>query len=538
MRKNQDIGTEQSVWIPDSSTVVRVDAYYRRAQAVEHRGNPCIEALPPYLQSDEPLQYFANYPKWSSDECHATAAQRVTAIRRIRTYHETLPWHKMVMNDIFRAIWGAYEHWNPLVNRAAEVQRLYEEIQTGRSTAHPLRPMEPVHASMIGLLGGSGLGKSTAVRRALSFLPQVINHPEHGFRQLVWVHIQCPPNGDLNTLLLYLVRHIDNLMGTTHFKMLTPRSSFGNRTEEVFNLFEMFRVAILVLDEAHNIFLKNTRIAYLNFITSVCNLKHTAVMHVGLPSALEAFFRNLYTARRTTDGGLRELEPRMSKQDWQTYLNGLMKYQWTTERASVNEIGPALEHLSARIPALSSRLFELAQIRVVSSRAKKKVTTEVLSDVARNYFGPVQECLVSLREAENAKIPGFEEALKKAISGLEGEIDKRTESVQEAVTIKEARNQWLPIVRKAAQQLADSGEEASILVPKLVGLIQSKKSMRPTVDGLIDLYFQHCSAESHAPETAPKRASQAEHKAATKMHEERDSLRQRMAARVADTKRP
>lgn len=135
------------------------------------------------------------------------------------------------------------------------------------------------------------------------------------------------------------------------------------------------------------------------------------------------------------------------------------------------------------------------------------------------------------------QIPGFEEALTTTITKLEDEIDRKTESVQEAVAIKNAREQWLPIVRKAAQQLADLGEEASTLVPKLVGLIQSSSGMRPTVDGLIDRYLQHCSAESGASVNTPKRALQAERKAAARMRDERDSLRQRAAARVAGTKR-
>jgi hypothetical protein len=509
-----------STWVADGTKVLRVDAAYCKAQAGEHRGNPLVEALPPYLQSDEPLKYFASYPECHEWERRESQAYRISAIRRIRNFHETMSWDQAVMKDIFRTVWGSYDHRNPLVNRAVAVQTLYEAIQKGRMSAQPLAPMEPAHASMIGLVGASGMGKSTVVRRTLSFLPQVINHPVHGFRQLVWIHVQCPPNGELNQLLLWLLRHIDNLLGTNYVSMLKGRfGTYTDRVDLLARLLRKYYVGILVLDEAHYVFQKNTREIYLNFITNITNGGETAIMHVGLPSALEAFFRNMYTARRATDGDLRTLEPNMSRADWNRYLEGLLQYQWTRELATVGEIGSTLELLTGRIPALSSRLFELAQVRAVSSRSAKKVTDTILLDVAKRYFKPVQDCLAMLREERHIDLTRYDAELRKAIDRLEEEIDARTTSASKTIDPGRMRRAWHPMLKRACLQLADLGEDPASGIPKLVALINVNPGA--TLEWLVESYLR----DSLAPESEPTLPGPPDAKPAAQMKATRDAVR-------------
>ena len=67
--------------------------------------------------------------------------------------------------------------------------------------------MMSVDCSESALIGCSGCGKTTSLKRILSAYPQVIYHPEMNLEQVVYLKIDCSHNGSLKEICLNFSGH-------------------------------------------------------------------------------------------------------------------------------------------------------------------------------------------------------------------------------------------------------------------------------------------------------------------------------------------
>ncbi|QGS32442.1 ATP-binding protein [Cupriavidus metallidurans] len=229
-----------------------IEAEYLPSLIPEFAGNPLVEALPQDYYGQETIKGFASYPSFSDEQRFMPRSFRLHAVSRLRTFLETLPWHISVMQDIFKNVWNGYASRNPLVNRRQTLQERYRlAMQTG--TVLPLQAHMPSHAATFGLLGPSGIGKSTVVDRSLQCLPQVLKHSKHGIVQLVWLKVECPPDGSLKQLMYWILEQVDEQLGSKYAKYITKQMGLDDRMALVGRTLERHFTGLLVLDEIHNV---------------------------------------------------------------------------------------------------------------------------------------------------------------------------------------------------------------------------------------------------------------------------------------------
>ncbi|WP_083860306.1 ATP-binding protein [Cupriavidus sp. BIS7] len=375
-----------------------VIADYRRSTFPEHEGNPLIEALPPYYCGDEPVEDFSNYPVISEIDRLKSASHRLKSLSKLRLLVESMPWHFGVMRDMYAAIWRGYESRNPVAKRREIVQRRYSLAQnTGRFI--PLMDVVPTHSATLGLLGPSGIGKSSAVNRCLSFLPQVIRHPDYGITQLVWLKVECPPNGSLSELMHWILKKVGRLLDAPDLeKRITQRSSLAARMNIVGEVLESLYTGILVIDEIQNVLLDaKQRYNNIDFFMTFANRIEVPTMQIGLPSAINLYPDNMHSKRRATDAGIRLLGPCMSEEEWDLYMSEIVRYQWTEEVASRKEIEGPLREKSQKNPCISSRLFELSQA-IAIEKGMKSINASLISSVADERFQLVKPLVDAIRD--------------------------------------------------------------------------------------------------------------------------------------------
>jgi hypothetical protein len=402
-----------------------VIAKYRAQELPEYCGNPLIEALPPIWSSEEALPIMQRLPYFEPLSANARPIVRLHRIERVRHVLQPLSRHLELHERFSVAIRGGYADRNPIkkgfvsatlagIDKIKQLRRLLDSAVIAEDMGESF--------CLIGITGG---GKSVATRAVLSQYPQVIIHSSYLGRpfivkQLVWLKLDCPPNGSLRMLCVKFFREVDRLLGTEYTEMFVTNRQSPPSAESMIP--DMAAVAgwhhlgVLVIDEMQNL----NRAAsggdrhMLNFLVSLTNQIGVPVVYIGtyaVESILAAEFRQ---ARRSD--GLGEVSfPRMGANDAESKLlvETLFEYQFVGEKVRTTDLDyariyDALMDESAGVPSLIVKLYAFAQMRCVVS-GDVRLTESHVRSVALDSFQRVRPFLDALRSNDTKKMRQYED---------------------------------------------------------------------------------------------------------------------------------
>jgi hypothetical protein len=402
-----------------------LDAEYRKAALPEHAGNPLIEALPPFKLGRELTNQFGRFPHISADERRLPDTERMMAISRLNSYLEPLPSHSDIIEKIELIVRSGYTHRNPLdESYRKSLTKLYHEAMDGK--VRPIGASSPSTAPSLALFGVSGVGKTTVIERSLSLLPQVLNHKEHKFMQVVWLKLDCPMDGSLKQLLCSLLAKLDDLLGTSYLKSAGTRRTIDELILSVAKIAARHYLGVLVIDEIQNLLDASGvgQAKMLNFFVTFANEVKIPVVTVGTPRALSLLEGTFREARRVGDHGTYIWDSHSFGKEWTFFLKGLWKYQWTTSPVKLNDRLSALFYKKTQgIPALVVRLFQLSQLQAIRE-SRDSLTEELIAEVAEEKFKLVAPMLEALRTNNKKAIMKYEDLLEKGLKEIHTDVDR------------------------------------------------------------------------------------------------------------------
>lgn len=401
-----------------------LDAIYRPAALPEHAGNPLIEALPPFHQADELMDGFGRYPHITDDERKLPKATRMLAVSRLNEYLEPLTCHLDVVEKIGLVVRAGYTHRNPSDDayRKSQVE-FYRESMDGKICA--IGASTPSTAPSFALFGVSGVGKSTAIERALSFLPQIVRHENHHFVQVVWLKLDCPMDGSLKQLLGAMLAKLDDMLGTSYRKSIGRGRTIDELILDVAKIAAQHHLGLLVIDEIQNLFDASGvgQAKMLNFFVTFANEAKIPVVTVGTTRALKLLEGTFREARRVGDHGTYIWDSLSDGDEWSFFLDGLWKYQWTAQFAPLTPALSACMYKHTQgIHALVVRLFQLAQLQAISD-GTECLSEALIDDVALSKFKLVAPMLEALRTGDKKAIERYEDLLNKGLTELSEDVE-------------------------------------------------------------------------------------------------------------------
>ncbi|MCI7806847.1 MAG: ATP-binding protein [Spirochaetales bacterium] len=154
------------------------------------------------------------------------------------------------------------------------------------------------------LLGIGGCGKTCAVNRLLSRYPQTLIHENPGSGttiQIVWLYVQPSSNSDLSALMDGIGIAIDTALGNsnrTYERLIKAQKKLGPKADKIAELFRVFNVGILVIDEIQRFSSFSNKDDSYETIMTITNKSKTGLMVVGTEEAYGKFFSRYYIARR------------------------------------------------------------------------------------------------------------------------------------------------------------------------------------------------------------------------------------------------
>ncbi|MDX7951633.1 AAA family ATPase [Lichenihabitans sp. Uapishka_5] len=301
----------------------------------------------------------------------------------------------------------------------------------------PLVESGPSIAPAGTLLGISGLGKTTAVERVLSFLPQVLIHPDHNLHQIVHMKLECPSDGSVKSLVLNFVDTIDHLLGSD-YALACRKVSLGPLVQLAGKAARRHHIGLLVLDEAQSLLKArgDDETQLIRFFVMLANVLRIPILLLGTIHARQALSSTLHLARRAGETFVWEpMAHGDEDSEWHHYMSALFSHQWTRrEHPLTPELSKAYHDETMGITGLAVRLHQLCQRHVIDDGDEDEVTAALVHALAEARFTLMRPLLDALRAGRRGvELPDLGDGLKKLDEALEKEASRGMDAPDAAV---------------------------------------------------------------------------------------------------------
>ena len=413
--------------------------------------NPLIEALPSSLGKEEVFKRIRIFPLYEEQHRHYTREERLLLLGHGKRFFEPLSMNFNVASRLDSMLRHGYVGRNPLCLAAYREAR--EKLE--KTIQNPLRKDLPLDFNLgLTMIGISGIGKSRALERVCALYPQVIQHhcyQGHPFTrtQLVWLKLDCPPDGSIAGLCTNFFLQIDRILGTNYFQNYGIR----NKPSQPAMIAYMNTVAfnhslgVLIIDEIQNLRRKRDP-EMLDFFIQLDNEIGVPIILVGTPAAEEILSGDLRRARRASGQGEMRWHRMENNVEWRYFLKSLWRYQYVQKQSDLNdELVQTLYYESQGITDLAIRLYFFAQ-RYAIITGEECITRETIQTAAELGLRSVQRFLQDIRNNDIKKIKAHGDRpfsdVEGALQQAESELIKRVEashSLAAATTITKNRQQ-------------------------------------------------------------------------------------------------
>lgn len=384
-----------------------------------YRGNPLIEALPPILSAKQAGKRLAYYPGYDESGRSLASHLRLHLIDDALNLFIPLSIHVDLEQRFSRLIRGGLKDRNPLLTR------FWKEREESLRSSRDFVPQEGSLASErtrgFNIIGTSGGGKTTSIKKVLSMYPQAIIHSRYGdqdfiYSQLVWLQLQCPFDGNPRDICMSFFRAVDEILGTNYER------AFGRGKPTIDQLrMDMAGVAsghclgVLVIDDIEHLSTAKSggAEALLNFFVQLANTIKVPVVLVSTFKALNVLTREFRQIRRGTGQGDmvwdRMVEgwtddESVDISEWQWFLKKLWGYQFVRKQCALtSKISEAIYYETQGVTDFVVKIFMLAQVRAITN-GSEQITPKLIETVARECLRLAQPVLRVLRMIQSGQL--------------------------------------------------------------------------------------------------------------------------------------
>jgi AAA domain len=394
-----------------------VQAQYSQQRLPHFRDNPLIEALPPSLSEDELLEMLSVRPEFAAEQREWPTHERLHMLETLRTFMIPMSRHIELARSLDSMLRSGYVGRAP---RTPEHARRFRADYPLVGADKPyLGAVSALGAQVSALLmGTSGMGKTTAVKRFFSQFPQVIYHPDYNLYQVTRLHVEMPSDGSSIKGLAHGILHqLDQLIpGARYFETYAQKGRTGadSLMRSVARVLNMHCVGFLVADEIQN--LTNSHKSAQTVMTelvSACNDLGVPLLYIGTNKAAQIFSLDFRQSRRASGHGmtewcrLPEVTEDGTSSEWRDFLEVLWSYQWTRKPVQLDaHLASTMYYCCQGVIDLAIKLFASAQARAILD-GSEKVTARLVADVYEQEFKLLHPMVDALRKNDIEELVHF-----------------------------------------------------------------------------------------------------------------------------------
>lgn len=220
------------------------------------------------------------------------------------------------------------------------------------------------------ILGTSGIGKSSAIHRAISLIAEnrIIQTERPFCRIIPCLAVQCPFDSSVKGLLLEILRKADEALETNYYQQaIKSRASTVDLLIGTVSTVALNHIGLLVVDEIQNVVNSRNGKSLVGMLTQLINNSGISICMVGTPESAVFFEQAMQLARRSLGLQYDRLELDLYFHD---FCCTLFRYQYVKQST---EITPAIiewlyEHSSGVISVVVSLIHDAQEIAILNGK--------------------------------------------------------------------------------------------------------------------------------------------------------------------------
>lgn len=394
-------------------------ADYKPQRIPQFIGNKLIEALPPSMSDEELYKALSLQPQFSPEQREWPTHERIYMLTGLKNFMVPLSKHFELGRALDTMIRSGYVGRTP---RTPKHNAYFKTIHENEKAKRPFAQSAETHTPQLStsLIGISGMGKTTLVKRWCAHIDKVIYHPDLHVYQVPYLHIETPSDGSsIKGLAHGILRQLDELIpGANYYNDygLKGRPGADTLMRSVARLMHQHVVGILICDEVQN--LANARKGQQTVMTelvSACNDLKVPILFIGTTKALKVLSLDFRQARRSCGHSVSpwkrfpsEVEPGQIN-EWNQFVQVLWKNQWVQNPCELTEIIlTTMYRYSQGIIDVAITLFASAQARAMVD-GSETITPELIRKVFIEELEPLHEAIDALYHNDFEAIAKFDD---------------------------------------------------------------------------------------------------------------------------------
>lgn len=328
-----------------------------------------IHSIPPMRSGSELLSALEVLPEYDASVCGSDTSARLIALSDLYRIYVPSSMSQEIYSKLYLALLrslqkkgtkSAIEQHNQNFKRI--MQQEYSGIMGGSDS--------------FTIIGASGIGKSSAISRALSLITEErVIELENPFTRIIpCIVVQCPFDSSVKSLLLEILRKVDEVIDSGYYQnALKARATadilIGNVSQVALN-----HIGLLVVDEIQNVCNGKNGKSLVGMLTQLINNSGISICMVGTPESAVFFEQAMQLARRSL--GLR-YEMMKYGADFRKFCEILYSYQYVRQQTEITDgiMEWLYEHTSGNISIVVSLIHDAQEIAILNGKEVLNIET-------------------------------------------------------------------------------------------------------------------------------------------------------------------
>lgn len=407
-----------------------VKAIYSEPRLPRLQNNPLISALPPPMSDELMADALMFAPNFHEEQRGWENHERIQQIQGLTSFMVPMSKHVELARTVDTMLREGYVGRAPRTKALVEnLQSIYEHQKAGLSFAQTTTTAPTTGSAA--LIGLSGMGKTTTLKRWLATYPRVLHHEEINVVQVPYIHVDMSSSGDsVKALAIAVISQLDSLLPEHGYHKLylsnTGRTSTDALIHTVGRLLCIHHVGLLVADEVQNLCNspKGAQVVMTQLVT-MCNMLSVPILFIGTNKSEKLLGADFRMARRSTGVCIPPWHRMLRYDDrsenspdedafemhgeWASFVAIMWQYQWVrTPLKLTNEVLDTLYACTQGILDLAIKLFAAAQVRAILD-GDEVLSVALLKRVYKENFHLMHEMIDALSANDHRKLSQFED---------------------------------------------------------------------------------------------------------------------------------
>lgn len=466
-----------------------VDAVYLEQSIPRFRGNELIEALPRSLGEEELMELLTLALDFHPEQRSLPTHERILLLMDLTNFMVPLESHIKLATVLDAMVRQGYVGRRPMSKEHVGIyQEIYRKQQAGETFRQSASTIAPQLS--VALVGLSGMGKTTTVKRVLARIPKVIRHRKLGLYQVPWLHVEMTSDGkSVKGLAAGILKALDQRLPTARYY----RDYFGSGKvgadallRSVAMLMNTHMVGLLVVDEVQNLANspKGQQIVMAELV-SACNELQVPILFIGTNKAQKVLGLDFRQARRSLGLGvgdwsnLAETDEAGEPGEWAELMAVMWQYQWVRKPV---ELTPKLLEIfydcTQGVIDLAIKLYAAAQVRAMVD-GSEQLTKELVLDVFAKDLKLVHPMVEALQVGDMNALAKFEDIAPLGLDDIVENMARRYRGSRTFTTsVRPGEADFVPRLATAGIALGMDPEAAA----KLAKTVEDEGKAKNMVD--------------------------------------------------------